>query len=203
MLNKLLRSDDLWFLGRRQIPQKHIACDKEVTLLGATENENVIRVCQPVPQRPYSWEQSFSLDKVYRQHSQMVSDPFEFWSACCIRRQKQFLKHNGINSEPNSAIRFRGKQLRRQRIAPQVANDHVRVKEHKGTISTQTFFLFGPLAIGDLLHSYHCMRVLLIQMNLPSPVAERLIPVVSRPNGFTNGLTTTGEANCCRNEEFV
>ena len=56
MRNELFRSNHLRSLGSDQILQKDIACDKEVTLIGATENENVICVWPPVPQSPYSWE---------------------------------------------------------------------------------------------------------------------------------------------------
>jgi hypothetical protein len=128
MYNELFRGDDLRFLRSYQILQEYIAGDKEVTLIGATENENVIRVCQPIPQSPYSWEQSFSLCEIYWQHSQMVSDLFELRPTSGIRSQKQFLKHNWVNGEANAAIRFRGKHLCRRRVTPEVADNHVCVQ---------------------------------------------------------------------------
>ena len=84
----------------------------------------------------------------------MVSDSLEFRSTSGARGQKQFLKHDRVHSEANTAIRFRGKQLCCGRVAPEVANDHVGVEKHEGTISTRTFLLFEPLGLGHLFHIF-------------------------------------------------
>src|SRR5712691_8128813 len=111
MSNEFLRSHDPRSLGRHQALEVCVARDKEVTFIGAAEDENVIRVRQPIPQGSYSREQSFSFSEIHRQHSQMISNVLELRSACGVSCEKELLKHNRVNGEANATSCFGRKQL--------------------------------------------------------------------------------------------
>ncbi len=84
MGNEFFRSHHLGFLGRHQVLEVCIAGDKEVTLIRAAEDENVIRVRQAVPEGSNPRQQSFSLCEIHRKHPQMLSNALEFRPAGCV-----------------------------------------------------------------------------------------------------------------------
>jgi hypothetical protein len=153
MRNQFFRSHNLGFPGCHQALEVHVSGDQEVTLIGATEDQNVIGVHQAIPQSPYSWEQSLSLREIHRQQSQMVPDSFELRPASSIGGKKQFLKHYRVNGEADTAVRFGGKQRRCQRIALEISDDYVCVQEHKRPISVGTLALC-QLGFDCLLHVF-------------------------------------------------
>jgi hypothetical protein len=131
MGKEFLRSHYLGFLGRHQVLEQGIASDKEVAFIGAADDENFVRVRHAILQCPRSWDQSLSLGEIKRQHSQVISNLFKFGPIRGIRSEKQFLKHNVVNSNANTARCLRGKQLNRRWITTDVSDDYAGVEEHE------------------------------------------------------------------------
>src|SRR5258707_15386426 len=77
IFSEFFGSHHLGFSGRYQTLQEFVARHKEVALTSATEDENVIRMHQTIPQVPHLRKQSFGLREFHRRHSQIVHDALE------------------------------------------------------------------------------------------------------------------------------
>ena len=105
MHNQIFRTDDLGLPYSRQVLKACVARDKEVTLVGATENEDIVGMRQSIPEGPHSWEKRFRLSEIQRQHMQMIPNSVKPRPASGIC-EEQFLKHNWIDREAKTAMRF-------------------------------------------------------------------------------------------------
>lgn len=154
MGNEFLRSNYLRFLCHHQALEVNVAGDKEVAFIGAAEDKNVVRVRHAIPHSSYPWEQRFSFGEIHRQHSQMISNELELRTARGIYREKQFLKHNRVNGEANTASCLGSKQLCRRWITPEVFNDHVCVEEHEWLVCVGALTVFDLIGLGQLFHFF-------------------------------------------------
>ena len=142
MRRKLFRSDNPWLLSSDEPLQESVRRNEKITFLGAAHNQKVIGVRYAVTQTSKRWYQRFGFRQIHRQDAKVLSDSLELRSTRQICRQKQFLKNNRVHGKTDSAIRFRGKQLRHRRIALKVGKDHTRVQKYERSTSTWRFDRF-------------------------------------------------------------
>ena len=128
--------------GGDHVLKEQVPRDKEIAVLRAAKDKDIVRVRQPVPERAHAGQQSFGLCDVNRQDPQVVPDLFELRPRGGVRGQQEFLKDDRIHREANAALGFGGKQLRRGGVPTQVSKDHVRVQEHQGTFLIGVRVLF-------------------------------------------------------------
>ncbi len=88
-----------------------VFCDKEVTIAGATHDEDIVGVSHTVPEMFYKGKQSLSPCEIHGQNTQMVSNMFKFAQSGSISGKKQFLNNYWIHCKSDSSICFGGKQL--------------------------------------------------------------------------------------------
>ena len=129
-------------------------CNQEIAFIGATEDEDVVRVGQVISQSSYSRQQSFSFCEIERKHSEMISNSFELRSVISICCKKQFLKNDRIHSKTNAAFRFSREQLHCGQFATKVSDDDVSIKKHERSLTFRTVVLFERLWAPHLLHFF-------------------------------------------------
>jgi len=154
MGNEFLRSHYLGFVGRHQVLKECVAGNKEVAFSGTAEEKKVIGVGQAIQLSAQLRDQSLSFGQINRQYAQMISDFVELGATRTVNGQKQFLKHNRIDSYPNSPLCFRGKQLYRRWITSDVSDDHVRIQENEWLIRVRTLAISERLGISHLFHTF-------------------------------------------------
>jgi len=77
MSNKFFRGNHLRPRVGYQALEGGVPSNKKVALVGAAQDENVIRMHQTISQGAYSREQGLSLREIQWQHAQMIPDLFE------------------------------------------------------------------------------------------------------------------------------